>query len=210
MATAGSDSTATSAILQRIDNGDRRAVERLFARHRGYLRQVIEMRLDRRLRARVDPSDVVQETELTAFQQLSGFLAQRGVPFRVWLRRTAQERLIDVRRRHLDADRRAVSREISLPDRSALYLAHSLLADQTSPSRLVARAELIREVRRALAELPEIDREVLLLRNFESLSNTEAAYVLGISPDAASKRLGRAVIRLRVLLQQLGISESKL
>src|SRR6516164_9561444 len=104
------DSTETRNLLRQIEAGDRQAFERLFDRYQAYLRQVVEVRLDPRVRARVDPSDVVQETQLEAFRRLPDYLTRRPMPFRLWLRKTAQERLLVTRRQHLEAGRRAVDR----------------------------------------------------------------------------------------------------
>src|SRR5262249_18547051 len=105
------DSEATCALLKRIQDGDRAAFEELFARHRPLLRQLVEIRLDARLRARLDPSDVVQDAHMEAFRRLPDFLERKPMPFRLWLQKTAQERLRMVERQHLEASRRAVSRE---------------------------------------------------------------------------------------------------
>ncbi len=202
------DSAETQRLLQRIHAGDRQAFEKLFARHRPYLRQVVDLRLDPKVRSRVDPSDVVQETHLEAFRRLPDYLERRPMPFRLWLRKTAYERLLMVQRHHVQAQRRAVGREVALPDRSSVQLFRQLLAPGSTPSQQLARAELARRVRQAVAQLAEIDREILLMRNLEGLSNHEVAQVLEIEPAAASQRYGRALLRLRKLLLAGGFSES--
>src|SRR5258707_345168 len=83
------DSTETRSLLQQAQAGDRQAFEDLFARHRPYLRQLVELRLDPKLHTRVDPSDVVQEAHLEAFRRLSTYLKERPMPFRLWLRQIA-------------------------------------------------------------------------------------------------------------------------
>jgi RNA polymerase sigma-70 factor (ECF subfamily) len=103
-----------------------------------------------------------------------------------------------------------VQRDVPLPERSSLDLAQKLLASGTTPSEQLARRELARRVRQALAELAEADRDMLLMRNFEGLSNQEVARLLGINPAAASQRYGRALLRLRNLLLDSGFSESQL
>src|SRR5216683_7343778 len=200
MAEVTPDSAETQHLLQLIRAGDRQAFERLFERHRAPLRQMIEGRADARLRARIDPSDVVQETHLEAFRRLPDYLVRRPMPFRLWLRKTAYERLLMIQRRHLQAGRRAVGREVPLPDRSSVQLFRQLLAPGSTPGQQMAKAELARRVRQAVARLSEIDREVLLMRNLEGLSNHEVAQVLEIEPAAASQRYGRALLRLRKLL----------
>src|SRR5215471_12211881 len=123
MAEVTPDSEETHALLQQARAGDRQAFERLFSRYRDYLRQVVELRLNPRLRPRVDPSDVVQETQLEAFRRLADYLEREPMPFRLWLRKTAQERLVMLQRHHLGAARRTVDREASLLGTSSLQLA---------------------------------------------------------------------------------------
>jgi RNA polymerase sigma-70 factor (ECF subfamily) len=202
------DSVETQRLLQQVRAGERLAFEQLFARHRSFLCRLIEVRLDPRLRARVDPSDVVQETHLEAYRRLPDYLARTPMPFRLWLRKTANERLLLLQRKHLGAARRAAGREVPLPDASSLQLARQLLAGGSTPSQRLDRQEQAATVRRALGRLSAGDRELLLLRNLEMLSNQEAAQVLGIDPGAASQRYGRALLRLRKLLIAGGIRES--
>src|SRR6516162_11391849 len=127
------DETETQRLLQQVRGGDRLAFEQLFTRHRPFLRQIIEMRLDPRLRSPVDPSDVVQETQLEAFRRLDDYLQRQPMPFRLWLRKTACERLLMAQRQHVGAARRAVGREVTLPDASSLQLAQQLLAGGSTP-----------------------------------------------------------------------------
>jgi RNA polymerase sigma-70 factor (ECF subfamily) len=206
----GPDSAETQGLLTKIRSGDEDAFERLIGRHRPFLRQVIELRMDARLRARVDPSDVVQEVQLEVFQRMSDYLQRQPMPFRLWLRKTAQERLIKTERRHLQTGRRTVEREVSLPDKSSLAFAQRLLASSASPSGRLERRELAQLIRRAIAGLADADRDILLMRNFEGLSNQEAAFALGVDPVTASKRHGRALLRLRQALHDQGFTESQL
>jgi RNA polymerase sigma-70 factor (ECF subfamily) len=200
------DTAETRGLLEQARAGDRRAFEQLFAQHRAYLRQSIALRLDPRVRPRVDPSDVVQETQLEAFTRLADYLERRPMPFRLWLRKTAHERLLKVHRHHA-ADRRSVAREVPLPEQSSLFLARQLLAGGSTPSQHLSRKEIARRVGLALAQLPETDREILLMRNFEGLSYQEVGCVLEIDPAAARKRYGRALLRLRQLLLASGLLE---
>jgi RNA polymerase sigma-70 factor (ECF subfamily) len=201
------NTSETERLLRQADGGDAEAIERLFSKHRSDLRQVVAMRLDARTAARVDPSDVVQETQLEALRRLPDYLARRPMPFRLWLIKTAHERLIVARRRHLAAGRRAVGREERLPDNSSLLVARRLFANDPSPSQQLNRIELAQRVRQAVAQLPEGDREILFLRTFEGLTNYEAAIVLDIDPGTASKRHGRAILRLHQILKAGGLSE---
>src|SRR5438128_11978310 len=152
MALVSPDSSETTRLLEQIRDGDRDAFEKLFARHRPYLRQVVSLRLDPKLRARVDASDVVQETHLEAVRRLADYLERRPMPFRLWLRKTAYERLLKVHRHHA-ADRRNVAREVPLPDRSSLFLARQLLAGGSTPSQHLSKKEIARRVGLAFAQL---------------------------------------------------------
>src|SRR5438552_16794929 len=102
------DSGETQRLLDQLRGGDGRAFEQLFARHRPYLRRLVALRLDNRLRPRLDPSDVVQDTQLEALRRMPDYLERRPMPFRLWLRKTAQERLAMLARKHLGAARRTV------------------------------------------------------------------------------------------------------
>jgi RNA polymerase sigma-70 factor (ECF subfamily) len=206
MADPTPDSADTHERLQRAAAGDPAAFDELFGRHREFLRLVVRLRMDPRLRARVDASDVVQEAQLDAFRRLRDFLDRRPMPFRLWLRRTVQERLLKVQR-HLEAGRRDAGREVPLPEESSLLLAGRVLAGGSSPSQRLDRSETARRVREAVAALPEADREVLLMRHFEGLSNQEVAFLLGLDPATASKRHGRALLRLRQALLDGGLAE---
>jgi RNA polymerase sigma-70 factor (ECF subfamily) len=147
------DSQETHRLLQRIKAGDDRAFDVLFARHRAALRHFIELRLDPGLRTRVDPSDVVQETQLEVFNRLRDFLDREPMPFRVWLRKTAYERLLKMQRHHTAA-RRAVGRETVLPQCSSLLLARPFLSGVSSPTQQFAHRELARRVQKAASALP--------------------------------------------------------
>lgn len=202
------ESEATHRLLEKVQAGDRGALDRLLAQCRAYLRQMVELRLDPKLRRRVDPSDIVQEAQIEATRRMDAYLARPPMTFRLWLRQIAYDRLLMARRKHVEANRRAVTRELPLPDRSTVQLGRRLLADATTPSQHVAQGELGRRVRQALSQLAEGDREILLMRNFEGLTNQQSAQVLGIDPSAANKRYGRALLRLRSVLLHGGLTES--
>jgi RNA polymerase sigma-70 factor (ECF subfamily) len=200
MAQPDADSAQTHRLLEQAQAGQAGAVDQLLSRHRPYLCQLVRLRLDPRLRARVDPSDVVQEAQLEAARRLDTYLRRPEMPFRLWLRQITYDRLLMLRRRHIGAARRAMWREVALPDRSSLALGQQLLASESTPSEQLARRELGRRVRQALDQLTEADREVLLMRNFEGLSNQEVARLLNLQPATASQRYGRALLRLRNIL----------
>jgi RNA polymerase sigma-70 factor (ECF subfamily) len=195
----------TEQLLDAAGRGDEQARDRLLGRHRTRLRQMVAVRLDRQLSARVDPSDLVQDTLAEADRRLPEYLRERPLPFYPWLRQIAADRLADARRRHLHAGRRSVRREepAGLPEESALELAGRLAAG-TGPSAGLRREERRARVRAALGRLPERDREVLVLRYLEQLSTAEAAAATGVSEGALKMRLLRALQRMQELMTSSG------
>jgi RNA polymerase sigma-70 factor (ECF subfamily) len=197
----------TQELLDRARRGDRTALDALFARHRERLRHGIALRLDRRLAARVDVSDVLQETYLEAARRLPDYLARPEMPFGLWLRWLARERVLVLHRRHLGARRRAVGQEVRpLPVDSSAQLVQGLVGPGPSPSQALAAVELAERLRLALQQLDDDERDLLLWRHFEQLSNRDIAQLLRISESAANKRYIRALQRLRGLLAGLGVS----
>ncbi len=206
MAEIKPDSEPTVELLSRVRTGEQAAFEGLFARHRPWLRQLVEWRLDDRLNARLDPSDVVQETQLEAYRRLDDFLQREPMPFRLWLRKTLDERLTMLERRHLGARRAviaAVDREAWPADGQSAWLVDRLAGGGPSPSQVFVQDELAQRVREAIAGLADLDREILLLRTFEALSYGEVAYLLAIDAATARKRHGRALLRLHESLAKV-------
>lgn len=208
-----SEHDETAKLLRRAGQGDQQALGDLFARHRDRLRSMVQLRLDRRLQGRIDPSDVIQETYLEASGRFADFLRDQPMPFFLWLRFLTAQKLLVLHRRHLGARARDAGREISLhrgalPQASSVSLAAQLLGRYTTPSQAAVRAELQLRMQEALNGMDPIDREVLALRHFEELGNSEAAQVLEISEAAASNRYVRALKRLKKILTSTpGFSE---
>jgi RNA polymerase sigma-70 factor, ECF subfamily len=194
----------TDQLIEQASQGDGGARQQLLVRHRDRLRKMIAVRLDRRLAARVDPSDVIQEALADADRKLSDYLRRRPLPFYPWLRRLTLERLVKIHQRHLKVRKRSAALEepggLDLSDESALELAQRLIDPRTGPSQRLIRAELYRRVQGALAQLSERDREVLIMRYLEQLSTREIAAVLEVSEGAVKVRHVRALKRLRDLL----------
>jgi RNA polymerase sigma-70 factor (ECF subfamily) len=206
MGTLMDNNSAESAdLIERARSGDRAALNDLLARHRDRLCRMVEMRLDTRLQARLDASDVVQEAYVDVTARLEEYLSDPKLPLFLWLRLVVGERLVRLHRRHLGTQMRDAGREVSLyrgalPAASSAALAAQLLGRHTSPTQAVVRAERILRVQEALNTLDPLDREVLSLRHFEELTAAEAALVLGIEESAAAKRYFRALKRLKEVL----------
>ena len=203
------DAGETQRLLKQVEQADSSAADALWERHRPALRRLIGLRLDRALERRVDASDIVQDVLLKASQRLGDYLRNPVMPFHLWLRQLARDQMIDAHRRHRKAGKRSLDRERSLAreagvgafgGQSSLDLAGQLQDPALTPAALAVRGELDRRFRAALDGLDDADREILLLRHFEQLSNNEAALALGLSEAAAGMRHLRALRRLRAVL----------
>lgn len=205
MSTEFTDSAGALADANR-EGGDNFAT--LFDRHRSHLERMIRLRMDSRLRSRVDPNDVLQETYLTASKKFERFLSDSELPFLVWIRLETGQKLVETHRRHLGVKMRDAGQEVSLhrggyPSVESITLAAQLLGRVSTASKAVMRTELKLKVQHALNEMDARDREVLVLRHFEDLGNTEVALTLGISPTAACNRHVRALRRLKQVFQDM-------
>jgi RNA polymerase sigma-70 factor (ECF subfamily) len=201
------DASQTQELLAQARAGDAAAVNGLLDRHREALRRMVALRMDRAMQQRVDASDIVQDTLIEANRRLQEYLADPRLPFHLWLRHIARDRLIDAHRRHRVAARRSVDREQPLEapghfDQSTMDLAAQLCDRELTPAAAATRNEMERRFQAAIERLDDSDREVILLRHFEQLSNQETAQVLGMTEPAAGMRYLRAVRRLRALLNE--------
>jgi RNA polymerase sigma-70 factor, ECF subfamily len=199
------DAPQTQEMLARAKQGEADAAERLLATHREPLRRMIDLRLDPALAARVDASDIVQDVLLEAHRRLSDYLRQPTMPFHLWLRHIAKDHVIDAHRRHRLAQRRSLDREqpivpAALADHSSYELAGQILDQEPTPASAAIRQELQKRLDTAIAALEDDDREIILMRHGEQLSNQDVAAALGLSEAAASMRYLRAVRRLRAAL----------
>jgi len=206
------NSPETQELLDRAKQGEAGAVERLLEVHREPLRRMIGLRLDPALAGRVDASDVVQDVMLEVSQRLGDYLRKPAMPFHLWVRHIAKDHMIDAHRRHRQAQRRSLDREqpivpAALADQSSLELAGQFLDRELTPASAAVRHELQRRMEQAVAGLDEDDREIILMRHYEQLSNQEVATALGLTEAAASMRHLRAVRRLRAAL--LGEGDAK-
>jgi RNA polymerase sigma-70 factor (ECF subfamily) len=200
------DTRTNEELLDAARSGDEGALAVLVERHRDRLERMVGLRMDRRLQGRVDPADVVQDAYLAVRAKFPQYSADPRLPFFLWLRLEVGQKLVDIHRFHLGTKMRDAGQEISLhqgalPQVSSLSLAEHLLGRLTTPSHAAMRMELKLRVQEALNSMDPPDREVLILRHFEELSNAEVAQVLGIKPSAAVNRYVRALKRLKDVFQ---------
>jgi RNA polymerase sigma-70 factor (ECF subfamily) len=189
------------ALEATLRGGDDDALAPLFERHRERLTRMVHFRLDPRLVGRIDAEDVLQDTFLESKKRLQSY-RDDDKPFLVWVRLITQQTMVDLHRKHVGAKMRNAGREVKAA--ASGTLSGFFVGHITSPSGAVMREELRQKIEAALASMDDIDREVLLLRHFEELSNKEAAVVLGIQENAASNRYVRALGRLKGYLGSLG------
>ncbi|HLJ97860.1 MAG TPA: sigma-70 family RNA polymerase sigma factor [Gemmataceae bacterium] len=202
------DPSETAHLIERSRAGDPQALNELFTRHRERLCRMVEMRLDHRLHARIDASDVIQDAYVEVVERLEEYLRDPKLPFFLWLRLVVGERLLKLHRHHLGTQMRDAGREVALyrgalPQASSAALAAQLLGKHTSPTQAAIRAERLLRLQEALNTLDPIDREILALRHFEELTSAEAAQVLEIEEEAAAKRYVRALRRLKKILAMM-------
>ena len=202
------DANDLDALTRRLRDGDPTAAGELFSSCRDRLKRMVRLRLDRRLQGRLDPSDVLQEAFLDVQKKAESFAAKQDMPAYLWLRLVTAERLLILHRQHFGTKMRDAEQEVSLyrgglPPASTHSLANLLLGRFTSPSAAAIRTERRVRLQGALDHMDPIDREVLALRHFEELTNSEVATVLGLSKTAASNRYIRALKRLKHILAAL-------
>jgi RNA polymerase sigma-70 factor (ECF subfamily) len=201
------DGTQTAVLIERAKEGNPDAVESLLDRHRDALRRMIQLRLDQKIQRRVDVSDVVQEVLIEANRRLKDYLDNPAMAFHLWVRQIAKDRIIDAHRRHRVSAKRSIDREQALivpgdNDHSTMELAGKLCDPSLTPAAAATQREIAKQVELAIGMLPDVDREIILMRHYEQLSNQDIAAVLQLSEPAASMRYLRALRRLRELIDQ--------
>lgn len=197
----------TETLLDAARSGDDDAVNRLLEKHRKSIRRLVELRLDRKVQRRVDVSDVVQDVMVEASSRLEKYLDDPAMAFHLWLRQIAWDRIIDTYRRHRVSAKRNMDREQPMaapagPDHSTMELAIQLCDPSLTPAAAATQREIAMKVEEAIETLNDQDREIILMRHYEHLTNLEIAEVLGLNPPAASMRYLRAVRRLRETLEE--------
>lgn len=202
-----------SVSNQPAESGDDGELAELFVQHSERLMQMIRLRMDRRLQKRVDAADVVQDAYIECAKRFAEYRKNSTMPLYLWVRFLTCQKLIDLHRYHLGTKIRDVNLEVSLyhgalPQASSALLAAQLMGHLTSASRVAIRAETQIRVQDALNRMDPLDREVLILRHFEMLTNEETSHVLNLKKTAASNRYIRALKRLKVIVASIpGLSE---
>lgn len=194
-------------ILTQAANGDKRALNDLFARHQDRLKRMVRLRIHRQIQGRVDETDIVQEACLEASRKIDQYLSKPDAPFYLWLRQLTGLKLAEVHRHHLGTQKRDAGRDVSiyrgaLPAANSVSLAAHLMGALTSPSQAAIKAERRIMVQAALDSLDPIDREILALRHFEQLTNAETATVLDLTPSGTAARHMRAIQRLKSRMEE--------
>jgi len=201
------DGDATAELLVNVRDGQSQAVEELLDRHRDSLRRMISLRLDQRLMQRIDVSDVVQDVLIEANRRLIDYVNHPTIPFHLWIRQIAKDRIIDAHRRHRMSAKRSVDREQAAaagpPDQSTMEFANQFRDGQLTPAAAATQRELAQHIEMAIQHLRGNDRDIILMRHYEQLNNQEIAQSLGLSEPAASMRYLRAIKRLREVIESL-------
>ncbi len=204
----GDSNVRMEDLERRLRDGDAEALAEVFSRERDRLWQIIHFRLAEPLRGRLGADDVLQEAYMAASQRLKHYASSPATSPFIWLRMIVNQTLIDLHRQHLGAQKRDAAREVAIDglpygQATSASVAIQLIGQFTSPSRAAARADMLGLVQAAIGQMDPIDREVLALRHFENLTNSEVAEALGIEQGAASIRYIRALRRLKTILAQV-------
>ena len=196
------ESQRVQELLDRAKSGDNAAADELMALCREPLRRAVDLRLDPKLAHREDASDVVQKVLIDAHRRFQDYLHDPKMPFTLWLRHIAQDRIIDTHRRHQEAGRRSIDREQQAGhlanDASSVMLVAQLVDQELTPASAAIQQELTDKLQTLMEELDETDREIILMRYYEQMSNQEIAEALALTEAAASMRHLRALRRLKV------------
>ncbi len=193
--------TGTQQLIERAQAGDEQALADLFNSYKERLSRMIRLRLDQRVKSRIDEDDVLQDVFIELTRRLREYSQATELPFFLWLRLTTGEILIDLHRKHLGAEMRTVHRELRIhrkvPNASTFFLASKLAGQFTSVDRNLIREEVLQKLENAINQMDEGDREVLAMRHFEELSADDIAITLGLTRSGVLKRLTRSLRKLR-------------
>jgi RNA polymerase sigma-70 factor (ECF subfamily) len=184
--------------------GDPSAWAAIVEQLRPRLRQAAERQLSQRLRRRVDPSDVVQQSLAEAWTARSDFAGCSAAELEKWLRRILDRNLQDHVREHVHANKRSIDRERSFDEllSSGDFRPEVFLANDLSPRSAVARREVVAEITALLATLPPGQRDAVKMRFFDRCSLADMAARLKLSENAAAQLLHRGLKNLRRLCRE--------
>ncbi len=194
--------TDADELVERLKDQDHSALAELFEINRDRLSRMVSIRMDRRLKGRIDATDVLQEAYLILSKKIGNFADYPDMSPYVWMRLTVSDRLIALHRKHIHAGKRDARKEISMsqpasPDESSAEIVDTLADTVSSVGGKVARAEVTKMIKATLECMEDKDREIILMRIFEGMSNTEAAQALNLTANGASSRFSRAMDRLQ-------------
>lgn len=187
-------------LVRLSQQGDREAFAQLCELRRKQLLEEVNKKIDKRLLPRVDASDIIQEVFWDANRRL-GEVIGNDVSLLAWMRFLCNQKLIDMHRTHMASKKRSINRETPRHDYNAGAgsLAERLVDGMTSPSMRFYKNEVIEKIKILLDELSPIDREIIAMRHYHSMSNKEVADSLGVSVNAASNRYVRALKRFKAI-----------
>jgi RNA polymerase sigma-70 factor (ECF subfamily) len=192
-------------LLQQARHGEVEARGALLEAHRQYLELLARLEIGQRLQRKVDTSDVVQETFLEAHRNFGNFRGTDEAEFVAWLRAILAARIGHFVRHFAGTQRRDVRREQALDvdlDQSSRAIERGLMSLSSTPSQQVARREQGVLLARALSQLPDEYREVIVLRHLEELTFPEVAERMERSVDSVQKLWVRALARLRQIMKE--------
>ena len=185
-------------LLHRVRNGSDGARGALLDLYRPYLYLLARVHIDRRIQAKLDDSDLVQDTVLQAHRNLTEFNGQTEAELTQWLRQIMVRVSIE-KSRHYTRQRRDVRLEERLQgelNRSSMEIGRALVSPGSSPTQKAIRRERAVLLANALTELPPDYREVLILHELERLTISQVAQRMGRTEDSVRKLWTRALLKI--------------
>ena len=182
---------AIHVLIERARGGDRVALGELLQKYRGFLVGLADRMLDNRAAARLDASDIVQQTCLSVYKQIAEFNGEDAPQFAAWIRQIHERNIRNAARDQLHAGKRAIDREKGGGD------ADAIAARQMTASQNVVQSEESARLARAIAQLPAEEQEALRRRYLDGESMTEIANAMGLTKDALVWLMKRAMTSLR-------------
>ena len=194
------ETDTVSNLLIRARGGDQDALERLFEVCRNYVNLLAQAQAESWLQAKVDASDIAQQTMLEAYRDFIGFEGRTRAEWLAWLRRILARNVTDFIRQFRGA-KRQINREIGLQNAasSSNNLFEPADSAETPSQQLLARErELL--IADAVARLAPDHREVIMLRNLQQLEFEEVARRMNRSRPAVQMLWMRALAKLQEIL----------